>query len=159
MDINKRKERTKNKTLIKITLLKKDPLKQQWKLFQRLQFQGTVTWPERAKEENDDGGNSYREMRAVKWTEVCVRESWESFSKQRRWRSNGRTLGWMSWDNVWWLSINIEASFSWSSTIKQKHTRDLCKRERDCVCARERERINNTLNGWPNFQIKRIIKR
>jgi hypothetical protein len=43
MDINKRKERTKNKTLIKITLLKKDPLKQQWKLFQRLQFQGTVT--------------------------------------------------------------------------------------------------------------------
>lgn len=77
MDINERKERTKNKTLIKITLLKKDPLKQQWKLFQRLQFQGTVTWPERAKEENYDRGSSYREMRAVKWTEVCERESWE----------------------------------------------------------------------------------
>ena len=38
--------------------------------------------------------------------------------------------------------------------------RDLCKRERDCVGERERaECENNTLNGWPNFQIKIIIKR
>lgn len=133
--VSKRKERTKNKTLTKITLLKQRPFKATMETLSKIcSFGFTVTWPERAKKESEDRGNSYREMRAVKWTEAGQR---------------GRVLAnregeeameglWGEWvrDNAWWLH-KYSSLFSLDSTTKQNHTSDLCKRERHCE--------NNTL--------------